>query len=165
MISILSLSGSGIAYLSFAVVMNRTLLRSKVFGYAGCSINDKFKALTTDAAREEVMGKTINLMEGRGSAVPAVFKVVIAAQVIRDLEGVIAKLNSTGTVVNHTATSGSFDATIIDKDGKGSDPDRSIYFDEILGESRMLVTIERLHYFDNDTPRARLRVRQIEYLD
>ena len=43
--------------------------------------------------------------------------------------------------------------------------DSSIYYDEILGSCRMLVTIEKLHYFESDEPRARLRVKQIEYLD
>ena len=146
-------------------VADATVLRSKILSYADSPVNNKFKAQTTDAAREEVIGKTVNLLEGRGTAAPVVFKVVIAAQAIRDMSGPITKLDSAGAASTHTASFGNFDATVKDKDGKGSDVDTSIYYDEILGESRMLVTIERLHYFENDTPRARLRVRQIEYLD
>ncbi len=144
----------------------KTSLRSKIFG-DNPDFYDSFKALTTDAAREEVIGKIINLIEGRGASLPTVFKVVIAAQAIRDLEGSITKLDSSGAPQTKSdAASGKFDATIKSKTGvAGSDEDSSIYYDEILGSCRMLVTIEKLHYFESDEPRARLRVKQIEYLD
>ena len=54
---------------------------------------------------------------------------------------------------------GRFDANI------GSNLESSFYFDEILSESRMLVTVEKIHYMEGNTPRVRLRVKQIEYLD
>ena len=61
------------------------------------------------------------------------------------------------------AAIGSFDAVI------DTDPDKSIYFDEIWATSRMLVTVEKIHYLETGgtakVPRARLRVKQIEYLD
>lgn len=144
----------------------KTSLRSKIFG-DNPDFYASFNALTTDAAREEVIGKIINLIEGRGASLPTVFKVVIAAQAIRDLEGSITKLDSSGAPQTKSdAASGKFDATIKSKTGvAGSDEDSSIYYDEILGSCRMLVTIEKLHYFESDEPRARLRVKQIEYLD
>ena len=48
---------------------------------------------------------------------------------------------------------------------KYTDPDRSVYFDEIWATSRMLVTVEKIHYMEGNKPRSRLRVKQIEYLD
>ena len=57
------------------------------------------------------------------------------------------------------AKHGVFDADI------NSDREKSIHYDDILSETRMLVTVERVNYMEGDYPRARLRVKQIEYLD
>lgn len=146
-----------------AVSKEVTVLRSKALTCTE-ALRTQFEGKTTDAAREEVIGKTINLIEGRGSSLPNVFKVIVAAQAIRDLSGPITKLDSSGNPQTATAADGRFDA-LISGSGAGSDLDSSIYYDDILGECRMLVTIEKLHYFDSDVPRARLRVKQIEYLD
>ena len=131
-----------------------------------------------DAAREEVVGKTVNLIEGRSASLPNTFKVLIAAQKIKDLEGNIGRLNTSNSVVlaadslGAEASIGKFDAKINPKSAGGTkaDRDESIYFDEIVGSSRMLVTVEKIHLMDgNETsgfaPRMKLRVRQIEYLD
>ena len=157
--------------LTFEVIVNDfaqspvTALRSRILA-GNSNLIGKYELRTTNAAQEEIIGKTINLIEGRGASLPTVFKVVIAAQSIRDLDGVMTKLDKDGSPLSpYTASIGKFDAKIVDKDSKGSDLDSSVYYDEILGECRMLVTIEKLHYFDNDVPRARLRVKQIEYLD
>ena len=121
--------------------------------------------LVNDAAKEELIGKTVNLTEGRSASVPNVFKIVIAAQMIKDLEGNIGRKDFDDNLVmardklGKEAAIGSFDAVI------DTDPDKSIYFDEIWATSRMLVTVEKIHYMDGNVPRARLRVKQIEYLD
>ena len=123
-----------------------------------------------DAAQEELVGKTINLTEGISASLPQVFKIVVVAQTIRDLKGDISRFNkhnkpvmaksSEGLGASTEAVIGKFDAKI-DFD----DSENSIYFDEILSECRMLVTVEKIHYMDGNNPRARLRVKQIEYLD
>jgi hypothetical protein len=85
---------------------------------------------------------------------------------IKDLKDNIGRKDSNDNLVmakdklgGDGAQIGSFDAVI------DSDPDKSIYFDEIWATSRMLVTVEKIHYMEGDKPRARLRVKQIEYLD
>ena len=131
-----------------------------------------------DAAREEVIGKTVNLIEGRSASLPNTFKVLIVAQRIKDLEGNIGRLNASNSVVlaadalGANAEVGKFDAKINPKNAGGTKPDvdESVYFDEIVGSSRMLVTVEKIHSMDGNessgyTPRMRLRVRQVEYLD
>ncbi|MBE6384657.1 MAG: hypothetical protein E7048_03220 [Lentisphaerae bacterium] len=135
-----------------------TVLRSNIFG-KNEEIETKIDGLTTDAAREELIGKTINLVEGRGASLPNVFKVVVVAQAIRDWEGSVSRLDSANALKSVTAAKGKFDAEI------KADWNDSVYYDEIIGECRMLVTVEKLHYMDGDVPRARLRVKQIEYLD
>ena len=129
---------------------------------------------STDAAKEEIIGKTVNLLETKTASVPNVFKIVVVAQKIRDLEGNISRYDINNDVVNPSASNlpriGRFDADIRSKAGQTvSDTDHSIYYDEITGVCRMLVTVEKIHYLETDgtakVPRARLRVKQIEYLD
>jgi hypothetical protein len=121
--------------------------------------------LVNDAAQEELIGRTVNLTEGRSASVPNVFKIVVVAQMIKDLKGNIGKKDFDDNLamaqdkLGKDAAIGSFDAVI------DTDPDKSIYFDEIWATSRMLVTVEKIHYMEGNIPRARLRVKQIEYLD
>ena len=126
-------------------------------------------AKTNDAAQEELIGKTFNLVEAESCSMPNVFRIVVVTQTIRDLSGNIARVKKDESTVlasaadglgsGNEAKIGKFDANI------GATLDDSIYFDEILSECRMLVTVEKLHYMDGNNPRARLRVKQIEYLD
>ena len=141
------------------------VLRSKVFNKE--EMKNIFVSGSNDAAQEERIGKTVNLLEGESYSVPNVFKIVVVAQTIRDLTGDIGRVNNSGDVVlastadglGKEALLGRFDARI------GANPDASIYYDEILSECRMLVTVEKIHYMEGNAPRARLRVKQIEYLD
>ena len=132
-------------------------LRSQIFN------NNEMKSLfisgDNDAAREERIGKTVNLIEAESNSLPNVFRIVVVAQTIRDLTGSVSRLDSNRNSQTGTAMTGRFDANI------GSNLESSFYFDEILSESRMLVTVEKIHYMEGNTPRARLRVKQIEYLD
>ena len=142
--------------------VNDWWLRSK---YLTDFLGEHVSTQTNDAAKEELIGRTVNLTEGRSASVPNVFKIVIAAQKIRDLSGNIGKKDFNDQLVmaadklGKDAAIGTFDAVI------DTDPDKSVYFDEILATSRMLVTVEKIHYMEGDKPRARLRVKQIEYLD
>ena len=136
-----------------------SILRSKILNTDAAKW--VFTTDTTDAAQEELVGKTFNLIEGKSFTPPSVFRVVIVAQTIRDLEGPISRwdLNATPNVLRQPATDAKLSVFDYDSDNK-------IYYDEILSECRMLVTIERVVYIASDgTPRARLRVKQIEYLD
>ena len=113
-----------------------------------------------DAAQEELIGKTINLVEGRSNSVPNTFKIIVVAQTIRDMDGPVTKLDEENNPQSKSgAKHGVFDADI------NSDREKSIHYDDILSETRMLVTVERVNYMEGDYPRARLRVKQIEYLD
>ena len=112
------------------------------------------------------------VIEGSSCSVPNTFQIVIVAQTIRDLSDDVIRQNSKSEIVKSSdsdkglgrmAELGRFDAHI------GSDLGESVYFDEILSECRMLVTVEKIHYLETvgtaKVPRARLRVKQIEYLD
>ena len=132
-----------------------TSLRSKIYS----KLESIIKGFSNDAEQEAIVGKTINLTEGRGASLPNVFKVVVVAQAVRDLKGSVTRIDSNSGSKTQNAAWGRFDAEI------SANSNDSVYYDEILGECRMLVTVEKLHYMDGDVPRARLRVRQVEYLD
>ena len=114
-------------------------LRSKLLNNA--TLKGLFVSGENDAAQEELVGKTFNLIESKGyPELPRVFRVVIVAQTVGDSSG-----------------PGTFAAAD----------------DGIWSECRMLVTVERVSYIEKvvesgetkEYPRARLRIRQIEYLD
>ena len=142
--------------------VNDWWLRSK---YLTDLLGEHIDTQVNDAAKEELIGRSVNLTEGRSASVPNVFKVVIVAQKIRDLSGNIGRKDFDDQLVmaadklGKDAAIGTFDAMI------NTDPDRSVYFDEIWATSRMLVTVEKIHYMEGNKPRSRLRVKQIEYLD
>ena len=136
------------------------------------NLRSKLALGTNDAQQEELIGRTFNLIEGSSCSVPNTFQIVIVAQTIRDLSDDVIRQNSKSEIVKSSdsdkglgrmAELGRFDAHI------GSDLGESVYFDEILSECRMLVTVEKIHYLETvgtaKVPRARLRVKQIEYLD
>ena len=142
-----------------------TSLRSKVLNGLQTAFipADSGTVLKNDAEKEEIIGKTINLIEGKSCSFPNVFRVMVVVQTIRDLDGVVSRVGS----APYTAVTGKFDAAIKGKsdDAVYADPDSSIYYDEILSECRMLATIERITYMEGNNPRVKFRVRQIEYLD
>ncbi len=154
-----------------------SMRRSSLLDYSKKSlIADKLTVGDNDAMQEELIGRSINLMEGATVSLPNVFQIVVVAQTIRDLSGDIIRQDYDSQIrkssdemedakkgLGRQAELGRFDAYI------GSNLAASIYYDEILSECRMLVTVEKVHYLETvgtgKVPRARLRVKQIEYLD
>lgn len=140
---------------------------------------------SSDAQQEEIVGKTINLIKAEPSA-SNVIQFIVVAQTIRDLNGMVTRVRpDDNTVITKNCAYGQFDvARYIDKDdskltitsdasGKlsndGSDPstpdstqspDDFIYFDEITGEVKMLVTLEKVSEVT-----GQLIVTGIEYID
>jgi len=125
---------------------------------------------TTDAAQEEIIGKTINLLSAHRSS-PNLVYVVVVAQSIRDRAGEQVQL-TTETVpgnFNHPY-SGSVDiddgvVTMQCQYGRfdylhhtSEDPGQHIYFDEITGEVKMFVQLY------HDTTTGRLTILKIDYL-
>lgn len=153
----------------------------------GNSLANAFGAATltsaSDAQLEEIVGKTINLLKAEPSA-SNVIQFIVVAQTIRDLSGTVARVRpDDNTVITKNCAYGQFDvARYIDKDGSkitsdasgnisndGSDPstpdstqspDDFIYFDEITGEVKMLVTLEKVSEVT-----GQLIVTSIEYID
>lgn len=153
----------------------------------GNSLANAFGAATltsaSDAQLEEIVGKTINLLKAEPSA-SNVIQFIVVAQTIRDLSGTVARVRpDDNTVITKNCAYGQFDvARYIDKDGSkitsdasgnisndGSDPstpdstqspDDFIYFDEITGEVKMLVTLEKVSEIT-----GQLVVTGIEYID
>lgn len=140
---------------------------------------------SSDAQQEEIVGKTINLIKAEPSA-SNVIQFIVVAQTIRDLNGMVTRVRpDDNTVITKNCAYGQFDvARYIDKDdskltitsdasGKlsndGSDPstpdstqspDDFIYFDEITGEVKMLVTLEKVSEVT-----GQIIVTSIEYID
>lgn len=155
----------------------------------GNSLANAFGAATltsaSDAQLEEIVGKTINLLKAEPSA-SNVIQFIVVAQTIRDLSGTVARVRpDDNTVITKNCAYGQFDvARYIDKDDSkltitsdasgnisndGSDPstpdstqspDDFIYFDEITGEVKMLVTLEKVSEVT-----GQLIVTSIEYID
>lgn len=130
----------------------------------------------SDAQREEIVGKTINLLKAEQSA-SNVIQFIVVVQTIRDVSGAgITKINpENNTAVSRDCQYGVFDAhrykngstvttdtSNIGDDTNTSDqsPDDFIYFDEITGEVKMLVTLEKVSEVT-----GQLVVTSIEYLD
>ena len=105
----------------------------------------------TDAGLEEVIGKTVNLLCAETSS-PSQIRVVVVAQVIKDAAGIQFRKNADGDNIQQNCEFGQFDYL---KDGT----DNYYYFDEIIGEVKMLVTIER------DIATGRMTVRRTDYLE
>ena len=103
----------------------------------------------TDAAREEIVGKTINLLCAE-SVAPTQIYVVIVAQSIRDVGGFQSRQDINGdTKTKDNCAFGTFDY----------DSTSNVYFDEITGEVKMFVTIDR------DINTGRMTVRRVDYLE
>ena len=123
----------------------------------------------TDAAEEEIIGKTINLLT-TDNASPKIIQIVVVAQSIKDVSGTQVK------VVDETSDENSFSSTPdgsvssdgiaskeckfgrFDKFEHSSDSDKNVYFDEITGEVKALATFER------DTNTGKMKLVRIDYL-
>ena len=114
-----------------------------------------------DAQREEIIGKTINLIKGSNS-VSNMIRFVVVAQTIRDLKGPISRIKYDGSVETKSDCDyGQFDVEEDDSTFPADFPanDKYLYFDEITGEVKLLVTME------NNPTTGQIIVRQIEYIE
>ncbi len=131
----------------------------------------------SDAQQEEIVGKTINLLKTEQSA-SNVIRFIVVAQTIRDVEGTVTRINPlTNAAVTRECQYGVFDAlryktgsskidspidafdTNATEDANKS-PDDYLYFDEITGEVKMLVTLEQV-----SASTGQIVVTDIEYID
>ena len=116
--------------------------------------------LKNDASQEEIIGKTVNLLSASTGTLPNVVQVLIVAQTIRDIDGKnIVKLGYNGEALDKECKFGTLD---VRKDGSSNIPESVapyIYFDEITGECKIIVTLDR-----NPTT-GRMMVLRIDYLD
>jgi hypothetical protein len=127
----------------------------------------------TDAAKEELIGKTINLLSA-DSLSPTVVKILVVAQSIRDVEGTqvrnagdpSAKYDLSGVAGDTASASIDSDQIAVkecklgrfDMTAHKTDYGKNIYFDEITGEVRLFV---ELHH---DTDTGKITVKNIRYL-
>ena len=128
-------------------------------------LGNAFGLLTpdNDAQQEEIIGKTINLLNASTGALPNVVQVLIVAQTIRDVGGDgsdvnITKLRYDGTAISRDCRLGQFDIES-DATAPSNSPDQHIYFDEITGEVKIIATLDR-----NPT-NGKMMLRKIEYID
>jgi hypothetical protein len=118
-----------------------------------------------DADQEEIVGKTINLLTTTPS-LPNTIRLLVVAQSIKDIgtkDGIPVKKFSKKypKSAEIICKKGQFDYTYIDEGGPtATKKDEFItYFDEITGEIKMLVTIDR------DPFTGKMTIRNIEYLE
>ena len=124
---------------------------------------------TTDAAQEEIIGKTINLICATSNT-PSVINMMVVAQSIKDVAGTQVRLFDPDDKGDYTIPAGS--GITVDDDGvatkeckygkfdyleHNSDPGKNIYFDEITGEVKMFVRL-----YIND--KGRMVINRITYL-
>ena len=130
--------------------------------------------LENDADQEEIVGRTINLLTCSPS-LPNTIQLLVIAQTIKDIGKVNDDENAddepgeievTKFSKKHPYSAtikcklGRFDYAYIDENGGNTKDDKNItYFDEITGEIKMLVTIDR------DPLTGRMAVRTIEYVE
>ncbi len=125
---------------------------------------------TDDAAQEEIIGKTINLLSATTSD-PKMVYVVVIAQSIRDRAGEQVQLVTETDPAEFTHPySGSVDiadgvVTMECQYGrfdylrhKSEDPGKHVYFDEITGEVKMFVQLF------HDSATGKLTIQKIDYL-
>ena len=123
-----------------------------------------------DALREEFVGKTINLLTVNEETPPNVFRVIVVAQSIKDVGGVgddsaaipISKIHR-GQNRELKCLIGRFDYV---SEQNWTD---NTYYDEITGEVKMLVTIERVPAVDDagnkNKEYGRMVITNIEFID
>ena len=123
---------------------------------------------SNDAQREELIGKTVNLLSVDEETPPNVFRVIVVAQSIKDVGGVgvdvpVSKMHK-GQNRNLECRIGRFDFI-----SDGDNWENNTYFDEITGEVKMLVTIERVPAVDDagnkNKEYGRMVITNIEFIE
>ena len=143
--------------------------RGEFLNYYYDNIIERFRGASgvsdTDASREEIIGKTINLLSAQKEVPPSIIQIVVVAQSIKDVEGVQVKsttetefesgaeIDSGDKIATKTCTKGVFDYY-----KHKSNPEKNVYFDEITGEVKVFVTLER------NPATGRIKIRSIDYL-
>ena len=138
--------------------------RAHFIGWSNGDMENAYGAASpanTDAACEEIIGKTINLLCAETTS-PSQIKVVVVAQVIKDAAGMQFRKVSdpskysgvTNGNVSQSCEFGQFDYAPSNDENY-----ENIYFDEIIGEVKMLVTIER------DITTGQMLIRRTDYLE
>lgn len=99
-----------------------------------------------DASREELIGKTINLLTVNEETPPNIFRMIVVAQSIRDIGGIgadvtISKIHN-GAEKSLGCQIGRFD--FVSDKSTPKNWENNTYFDEITGEVKALVTVERV---------------------
>lgn len=125
--------------------------RAHFIGWSNGDMENAYGAASpanTDAACEEIIGKTINLLCAETTS-PSQIKVVVVAQVIKDAAGMQFRKDSSGNNVQAACEFGQFDYNSTS----------NIHFDEIIGEVKMLVTVER------DITTGQMLIRRTDYLE
>ena len=151
---------------------NRFRMRSQFLNSCYGDRNDKFTfelaRTDNDAQREELIGKTINLLTVNEETPPNVFHVIVVAQSIKDVGGVGADVPITKI---HNGTSTSLNCRIgrFDFIGNSNSWENNTYYDEITGEVKALVTIERVPAVDengqNNRDYGRMVIHSIEFIE
>ena len=144
--------------------------RAQFVDWAAGKLETAFGSCTpddTDAAQEEIIGKVVNLICAENTS-PSQVQVVVVAQAIRDVAGMqFRKVSDTskysGTGVSADSASDNIkkecDFGKFDYAQSSGGYEENIYFDEITGEVKMLVTIER------NINTGRMVIRRIDYLE
>ena len=126
--------------------------RSQFADSAFDSVFSSSTQFTTDALREEAVGKLMPFLKAEPALV-TVFHADIVVQTIRDVGGVeVAKLKSDGTLTDPQSTTlGTFD--------KVTSGTETVYLDDITGQVKLRAT------FDFNPFTGKVKLRQIKYLD
>jgi len=133
--------------------------------------------MDNDAQREELIGKTINLLTVNEVTPPNIFRVLVVAQSIRDVGGIAsaADLSDSNKGVTMSKIHKRNKKTLkcllgrFDYISDSGTWENNTYFDEITGEVRALVTIERVPATDDsgnaNKEFGRMVVTGIEFID
>jgi hypothetical protein len=143
------------------------LTRAQVAKVGALSDASLVAAQTTDATKEEVIGKFINLTK---TELAEEFMIIVLAQSIKDVGGVTMSkdLNNDGSIGdNETDTydadgDGSVVDTIDEKDVLTNYRTYNPMFDEILSEQKILV---RVKYDATAAAGSRWRITRYEYIE
>ena len=139
-------------------------LRSEVLNLDDGDFWKGINSPNTDAGQEELIGKTINLLDAGGSP-GNVFRAVIIAQTITDVGGestsdnLYSVLSSDDPSKESPSNSDPVKLGKFDMSSANSNPNNNHHYDVITGEAKILVTYER----DVDT--GKIRIRHIETIE
>ena len=127
--------------------------------------------MDNDAQREELIGKTINLLTVNEVTPPNIFRVIVVAQSIKDVGGIGSDSAAIPITKIHKGNSKELDCLIgrFDFVSESDNWENNTYYDEITGEVKALVTIERIPAVDENGDKnkdyGRMVITGIEFID